>query len=321
MINRRNKRAKRQTRHCEKSIAFRFLLRKPKRNEKNGTKPREDEERALLDEAEKNSEDSDYDKAYRIKPDKPTEKKAEVAKDTNEHNKRIQVVLDKLISKPETNNASEIRFSGASAPFNKLMRETYNNIPEHLREGVKQAKHKIVFGHHITQPDILPELAGVTPRGWHAGRTWDNNNCITEPDKKLVAVTEYIKAGNSFVKAPNPAGALRHEIAHVTDKCWSEDGKQFSDQDPFLDAYRLDVENMSTADRHLLSRQGGGCLQKGTAGREETFAEVLAYCIGGPRNDDQRAQIARSFPRIINLVKAEFDKRERIFLDKKKAQR
>lgn len=192
-----------------------------------------------------------------------------------------------------------------SPEFEKLVRQTYEKIPETLRKEMEAAGFSVKTGHHMSQ--LFPQLKGVRPRGWAPGTTWDYAEGTVMFDKKLVVVTEHVAgADGKWQATARTPGVLRHEFGHAVNKVWGEKGAIFSDRPEFIAAYERDVAGIKKEDRAALQY----LLQAGSAGRDETFADVLATLIGGPSNDFEASLNKRAFPEVTKLIQQQLDRRK-----------
>ena len=121
--------------------------------------------------------------------------------------------------------------------------------------------------------DVQKDLRGVTPRGWPAGKTWDNVPGAYFPDKKRVVIATIASGGLRTV--PTKASGLHgsenlivHESLHGYDYIRSH--KPLKDKG-FVAARNADFGKMGPYER-----------QDGRAGLEETFAESGARFVTAP---------------------------------------
>jgi type VI secretion system secreted protein VgrG len=114
------------------------------------------------------------------------------------------------------------------------------------------------------------DLAGVRPRGWPEGSTWDTVPGLNAGDETVVATVGHgTEAGAHVPQSGEGHGSYNmvlHEAAHGLD---SHGGGRSNDAD-FLAARTADAGNLED----YLS-------QDGVAGRQETFAETYAQYHGG----------------------------------------
>ena len=121
--------------------------------------------------------------------------------------------------------------------------------------------------------DFEKDLRGVTPRGWPAGKTWDNVPGAYFPDKKRVVIATI--ANGALRAVPTKASGMHgsdnlivHESLHGYD--YIRDHKPLKDRD-FVVARTADFSKLGPYER-----------QEGRAGLEETFAESGAKYVAVP---------------------------------------
>lgn len=102
------------------------------------------------------------------------------------------------------------------------------------------------------------------PRGWAAGKTWNDADGIYMSGSKIAAVAELTNAG----KSKRGAAVLWHELGHAIDHSlgW------YSHTSAFEGAYNDDVSNLNNQQKE----QHTYFLQPELAGKEEVFAEIYA---------------------------------------------
>jgi len=116
-----------------------------------------------------------------------------------------------------------------------------------------------------------PGLKGLTPRGWPKGHTWDNTEGFFREGSKTMVVTE--KNINPWSHKEEAVShfrkiyVLRHETGHALDAAL----KNPSSSVEFMKAYNLDVAEIRKAGK---GAKHSYYLQSGSAGSEETFAEM-----------------------------------------------
>lgn len=144
-------------------------------------------------------------------------------------------------------------------------------------------------------PDAVPSLAGVQPRGWAPGRTWNDVPGAYMPSTKEVIVAT--RAGGASGREVPPLGhghgsvsLVAHEVGHAVDAARNYPSKNNAE---FQAAYQRDL--------------GGGQLlpyytQAGEAGASEAYAESLAIYMSGDPNGDG----ARRFPALMGYWQAQY---------------
>ena len=136
--------------------------------------------------------------------------------------------------------------------------------------------------------EVMPELAGVLPRGWPPGSTWDNVPGVYSGSVKKVVVGTMDKGGKRHVPGPGegpiPHGTpnlIGHEGGHAFD---AADGPLKSKNAKFLKARDEDIATGTPGgmyghrDDYFLTVAEGGANDAGAI--SETFAESFAMHLG-----------------------------------------
>lgn len=248
--------------------------------------------------------DSRADKAKPTESAKPTDtsKTTEPAKRT-EAGKPTEALKP---TEPKADVAKPVDDTKTSPSFEKLVRETYDALPAGVRKEMEDAGYKIVTGHHMTQ--AFPELKRKVPRGWPPGSSWDNAEGTVMFDKKSVVIVENkLGSDGKYTPSGRVPGVFRHEFGHAVNSVWGSRGSNFSDTAEFMVAYERDVAGIQKSDLPALAY----LLQKGAAGRDETFADVFANLNGGPSNAGESDLVRRAFPEVAKLIKKQIDERNK----------
>ena len=137
--------------------------------------------------------------------------------------------------------------------------------------------------------ESMPELAGVLPRGWPAGSTWDSVPGVYSGSAKKVIVGTMEKDGKRHVpesgEGPIPHGTpdlIGHEGGHAFD---AADGTLKSKNAKFLEARTDDITTgnpdgmWGPRDNYFLTTAEGGANDAGST--SETFAESFAMHFAG----------------------------------------
>ncbi|WP_282780016.1 MULTISPECIES: hypothetical protein [unclassified Nocardia] len=140
-------------------------------------------------------------------------------------------------------------------------------VPErHLRdlERLPDSFHRKMLGYFASHPkggidivagsvtDVMPELRGVTPRGWPANTTWDDVPGLHDLSTHRVVLGDRGDHGSVSLAV--------HEVGHAFDRALLD----ASDSDDFRQLY------------DKLGSMMPYYAQPGSAGRQETLAESLA---------------------------------------------
>lgn len=168
-------------------------------------------------------------------------------------------------------------FRGTTKDFQEVISNHLDKIPKRIKEVLNENNVKFQFGEKLTE--MLPDLKGLTPRGWAPGSTFDSCKGVFRGAEKAVYISEkYLPRGGKNFIAPSYQSiktTVFHETGHAFDFVQK---RRFSDNLKFKKAYTKDVASLSqdTVRRNRI----GYMLQKGEAGRQETFAEIFAEELG-----------------------------------------
>ncbi|MEQ8788539.1 MAG: hypothetical protein RIC55_19675 [Pirellulaceae bacterium] len=204
---------------------------------------------------------------------------------------------------------SEVRLAmvtPVSADFRRRAESAARSVPENVWRGLRRAGWRLHVAEFVT--DAAPALRGLQPRGWPAGMTWENTDAVHLPKSRLMIFAERRRDQNgAVVPSHRLEGVMRHEIGHAFDR--ASGGEAFrSASGDFLRVYFDETRRISAEDRSELAYY----LQRGAAGRQETFAEAFALLLGGGSDAPHRGAFQRAFPRVLRYVErtiAEFEAR------------
>lgn len=183
--------------------------------------------------------------------------------------------------------------------FRKAVDEALAGIPDPVHVAVMAAGYELRIAPTLT--DVLPRLAGKHPRGHDVGTVWDElDGGLFVQDRLIVVASSALEDGQYVATSTARAGQLlRHEYGHA----WDLISRQSETQE-FIAAYGKDAVVL----RSWLSKpipkdalkQLGYLLQSGSAGRQEAFAEIFAYLLGGGTSVDIDA--LQAFPEAAKVV-------------------
>jgi len=190
--------------------------------------------------------------------------------------------------------------------FHKAVNGALQTIPQRLQMEVMARGYQVVMGKSMLE--IEPGLTSSLPRGYNNYPvTWANlDGGMLRGLRIAIAETSLSETGELVLTDPiRAAQLLRHEFGHALDT-----SLRLSSRKEFVTAYAHEAEQLTHwldklpkgSDAH---RQLAYLLQKGRAGREETFAELFAEIYGGGTSDTINAALA--FPDTEAGVKALID--------------
>ncbi|GGS88437.1 phage minor capsid protein [Nonomuraea spiralis] len=141
----------------------------------------------------------------------------------------------------------------------------FARIPDAFHDLLAKHVRFVDFGDGAV-PDFKPELRGVQPRGWPAGKTWDDVPAAYDPSTRHIIVAGGRGLGHGS------ASVAAHETGHAVD-----DALGHASSSPEFGAVHADAVSRGVLPYFA---------QAGAAGREEMFAEAFAAWV--MHRDDPR---------------------------------
>jgi len=211
-------------------------------------------------------------------------------------------ITNKLSKAPALVRDEQVRILIGKVADHRESLKAMRQIPAKIRErlaaqGVRQ---DLVLG-NVTRHPQLERLKGVQPRGWTAGKTWEDVDGVYT-HKERMAVT----ASDGRTTTGQRSTVAGHEYGHAVDFNF-QNGGALSRKERFRKAYR---ETLKT-DAFKAMRPGtkSYLTQAGDAGPEEAFAEFFGrfYADGGQGRTGWRKDfpiMARYFRQLEKAAKA-----------------
>ncbi len=149
-------------------------------------------------------------------------------------------------------------------------------LPPHILARLEENGTRVVVGRGSVT-DAYPALAGVVPRGWPPGSSWDTVPGAFMPDSNEIAIATvgHGTPAGAHVPATGEGHGSRNLVVHET-----MHGVDHTGNPPLSEG--ADFNTARTADSGGLSAYEN---QAGSAGQEETFAESAARYYGGDQGD------------------------------------
>lgn len=172
------------------------------------------------------------------------------------------------------------------------------SLPDNVVKWVEKAKIEIAFAEHTTK--ARPDLKGVRPRGWADGMTWDSAEGFYShggKNKKQLLVAQNVSydKGKTFRPGRPIADVLPHELGHAVDDAIGG----ASNTPEFIKAHMTDVSKLEG----YAKMSSGYFMQKGKAGRSETFAELFGHHIGGNLSKNINKRFPESRKVMLQILK------------------
>lgn len=183
-----------------------------------------------------------------------------------------------------------------------------SEIPRTYRHQLEAAGYKVMVAPTVL--DVMPQLAGIAPRGYSAGADWHNSNGAFDRDKKMIIIGEFVKTEgkNGQVVEGHLDETVQHEFGHAYDMylgmtklgaSTNEPFPEVSHSKQFSDAYNLDTPSIPQELRQKLAYY----LNPGDAGKEELFAQMFVMFFGhrpAPGSPSEYFQVA--FPHTLAVL-------------------
>jgi hypothetical protein len=134
----------------------------------------------------------------------------------------------------------------------------------------------------------FPELLNTTPIGYPEGSTFNWAGAITWQNK--IVISEYLINSKGWKKHQEIPGAIRHELAHAID----QELNYFSASPEFGSLTSKEIVNAKGYHKEKLSFHLNL--------KNELFADIVAYILGGCSWSSYNKPIKESFPKTIRLV-------------------
>jgi len=176
--------------------------------------------------------------------------------------------------------ASKVRITTTkttSKEFNKIINDTIDSYPEKIKKALNDSRVSYTNGSKITE--VYPRLAGKHPRGWSEGATWDSSGGMFNINTKTITISE-TKYSAKLKKFDKPSKTmLKYTINHETGHGFNHSVKvSYSDSEFFKAAYKKDIAKLTPND--ITKNDLKYFLQEGSAGRDETFADLFSELMG-----------------------------------------
>jgi|GEM_PF-4652499 len=184
--------------------------------------------------------------------------------------KAVKEIAKELLTPDTQPSTPTVRVEGtADAQDAELVSAELAKIPEKYQEMLaKGGAEVVVVRNSITE--FFPELAGVQPRGWPPGATWDNVTGVASGKQAVIATVDH-DSGTPRLNNHGSTNVVLHEVGHVLDNLRGEADYP----DAFLQARTADLNQLSDYQK-----------QAGNAGLQETFAESFASAFTDPSYKD-----------------------------------
>jgi hypothetical protein len=187
---------------------------------------------------------------------------------------------------PETYLPKLNTHPNAQPEFVRLIEQHHEKLPFEARRILHEGGSQVYVGDKLI--DHSPWLAGVQPRGWPKGTSWEMAEGMARAGDVHIARTSLDRFKGIYVPSYRIEGVYNHESGHAFDHYLD----RASQKDSFLRAYKRDKDKILFDDEHTADL--GYYLQRGVAGPSEAFAEIFAQIVGPSAND--HFKLATVFP-------------------------
>ncbi len=212
--------------------------------------------------------------------------------------------------KPQGRIPIEYTGDPASDAYRDFVTTTTAGYPRGVQKALREHGTRIEVTGKLTS--AYPGLKGKHPRGWPAGTTWDSVSGLHSPSKNAIIVSEkyrLIRQKHYVSEGPKRRlGMLNHEVGHAYDQTYMASkayatipAGSYSRTPAFAKAHRDDLKALRKNDLQNMHRRRY-FMQKGDAGRSETFAECFAEA-AGQQSDIGNEAISSAFPGCYKIVR------------------
>lgn len=184
-----------------------------------------------------------------------------------------------IVAKPlTTSNVGTTFTTTVSKEFKGAVQKQIDAYPEKVKLALNDNGISFKAGNKLTE--MFPELKGKHPRGWPPGTTWDSVEGMFHLNTNSISISETYRPIRQKIFKNTPKskikGILNHETGHGFNRSFGDNN--ISDSIEFAKAHRIDIKNLSQLD--IAENRLNYFLQKGSVGRDETFAEIFADIMG-----------------------------------------
>jgi len=159
------------------------------------------------------------------------------------------------------------------------------HLPPNIQQFMRNHQTKVIATDTLIGQ--RPELYGVQPRAW-GGRTWDNSDGEYDKSRNEVIVADRALVGQQWIPSMRVDSVARHETGHAIDHNMGD----FSHHNrEFINTYNREKSRIPRTVRESLNY----ILQRGDAGREETFSELFATLYGGAAEGQQNQHLIETY--------------------------
>lgn len=174
-------------------------------------------------------------------------------------------------------------------------------IPDNVLRALSSHGYRVLISESLV--DAVPAAKNQQVRGYQPHSTWDTvYGMFNRNTRRVVMAEKALQAESSGRRAMVPLrdrqrreGILRHEFGHAVDQYLGN----YSHSPEFIAAYEQGAKTISTHEAKVLSYY----LQKGHAGREETFAEIFASLDDYACDRKSDILLKNHFPELVSLVR------------------
>lgn len=195
---------------------------------------------------------------------------------------------------------------GVSKEHVQALQKKLDQLPENIVAALRNQGYKIIATGINSQ--AIPELRGMTPRGWSKDTTFDSSDGTHDNVRRVILAPELFEQDGNLTPVDREEVVV-HQIGHALDHAL---GKLSNKQD-FQAAFKKDMEalaekgdSMSDRERliHDYFKQKRGPSKGENPGSEECFASLFGMLLTGPENPQDRVPFRQNFPNSIKTIEA-----------------
>lgn len=199
----------------------------------------------------------------------------------------------------KSNNRFLAHGNSVSDDFQSEIADALATIPQNYVSALEKKGYRVVLSQKLT--DVIPAVGNQQVRGYERSETWNSVYGMFNRRTKRIVMAELAEKNlhgqSSYVPLNDRQrrlGIVRHEFGHAMDQYLGN----YSHSKQFMDAYNKDAQALPASERETVNY----FLQSGSAGAEETFAELFA-CLNGQGCDPKQDDVLRNhFGDLLSLI-------------------
>lgn len=199
---------------------------------------------------------------------------------------------------------------GVPEPHIKALQKKIDELPPNVLRALSDKGYKILAT--TVNTAAIPELKGLTPRGWPKDMDFDNSDGTHDNARRVILAPYRFNNGQDFAPVDRE-NVVVHQIGHALDHAFGK----LSNQPEFQDAFKKDMADLAQKGFAMTARekmiydyfnQKEGPAKGERPGSEECFASLFGSLLTGPENPEDKAPFQKNFQRTIAAVSKQIQK-------------